>query len=76
MGWFNKNQLGAKKKIVLAYNSILQSVTVGKSRQELEVSSHILSQEQRENECIVSTDQCALSIYIQDPHPENGTAHS
>ena len=51
----------------MAYNSILQFVIMGKSRQELEVASHIHSQEQSENGYIVSTAQLVFSIlYIQD----------
>lgn len=61
----------------MAYNSILQFFIVGMSRQELEVASHTHSQEQRENGYIVSTAQLVFStLYVQDPHPENGATHS
>lgn len=61
----------------MAYNSILQFVIVGNSRQELKGASHIHSQEQRENGYIVSTAQLVFStLYIQDSRPENGAAHS
>lgn len=39
----------------LAYNSKLYSAIVGEPRQELEVSSHTHSQEQRKSECMYAS---------------------
>lgn len=53
----------------MAYNYILQFFIVGKSRQELEVASHIHSLEQRENGYIVYCSACVLYSLYAGPTP-------